>query len=147
MLGTDVVTQIAVVVHDIDAASEAYASLLGVAKPEAKLTDAYEDSRAEYRGEPTGARATLAFFQVGPQLSIELIEPDDQPSTWREHLDQHGEGVHPIAFRVEDMDETVSRLGAAGMPLVQSGHFPGGRYAYVDSCDALKVTLELLARA
>lgn len=147
MLGTDVVTQIALVVHDIDATSEAYASLLGVDKPEAIMTDAYEHSGAEYRGQPTRARAKLAFFKVGPQLTLELIEPDHEPSTWREHLDQHGEGVHHIAFRVEDMDETVSRLDAAGMPLVQSGRFPGGRYAYMDSRGALKTTLELLARA
>ncbi|GFR39044.1 hypothetical protein PRECH8_23400 [Insulibacter thermoxylanivorax] len=59
-----------------------------------------------YNGEVTAARAKLAFFDMG-SLQLELIEPDEHPSTWREHLDQHGEGVHHIAFQIQGVQEKL----------------------------------------
>jgi 4-hydroxyphenylpyruvate dioxygenase-like putative hemolysin len=60
-------------------------------------------------------------------LQLELIQPDEQPSTWREHLDEHGEGVHHIAFVVEGMKEAIARMEARHMPLLQKGEYTGGR--------------------
>jgi len=66
-------------------------------------------------------------------MQLELIEPDEHPSTWRDHLDKHGEGVHHIAFVVDDMKGTVKRMGGNGMPLIQKGEYTGGRYAYMET--------------
>jgi methylmalonyl-CoA/ethylmalonyl-CoA epimerase len=52
--------------------------------------------------------------------------------------------VHHIAFQVKGMKEKIAALEAEGMPLLQSGEYVGGRYAYIDSSRDLKVTLELL---
>jgi 4-hydroxyphenylpyruvate dioxygenase-like putative hemolysin len=59
-------------------------------------------------------------------------------------LDKNGEGVHHIAFVVKGMKEVVMKLEQNGMPLVQKGEYTGGRYAYIDSKEPLKVLLELL---
>ncbi len=77
-------------------------------------------------------------------LQLELIEPDEHPSTWREFLDEHGEGVHHIAFVVEGMKEKVAVLEKSQIPLIQKGEYTGGRYAYLDSVKELKVMIELL---
>ena len=143
MLGTNVVCQVAMVVRDIDAASAAWAAVLGVPKPPARLTAPLAETDARFRGQPTDARAKLAFFDMG-QVNLELIEPVGRPSTWGEFLDTRGEGLHHIAFRVKGMDEIVARLEAAGLPAVQRGNYTGGRYAYIDSQDKLKAILELL---
>ena len=90
------------------------------------------------------ARAKLAFFDLG-HVQLELIEPVGGPSTWQEFLDTKGEGVHHIAFNIEDMDAQVAMLEEKGMPLVQRGDFQGGCYSYIDSTAQLGVMIELLA--
>lgn len=143
ILGTNVITQIAIIVENIDKTSQAYADLLDVKKPPVNLTDTIDTAKTEFRGKKSTARAKLAFFDMG-SVQLELIEPDDQPSTWREALDKHGEGVHHIAFVVDDMQTVVNRLDSKGMSLIQKGEYPGGRYSYVDTSNELKVLFELL---
>jgi methylmalonyl-CoA/ethylmalonyl-CoA epimerase len=142
-LGSQVICQVGLIVRDIERSSAAYADLFGVEVPEWSLTDVYELAHTEYRGQPTAARAKLAFFNLG-QVSLELIEPVGAPSTWREHLETHGEGVHHIAFHIQGMDEQLTLLAEKGMPAVQRGDYTGGRYAYVDAVPQLGVVLELL---
>ncbi len=142
-LGSDIVCQVGIIVRDIEKSARAYADLFGVEVPEWILTDAEEKAHTRYRGQPTPAQAKLAFFQAG-SVAIELIEPVGGPSTWQEHLDTKGEGVHHIAFQIQGMDEQIAILGEKGMPLVQRGDYTGGCYAYVDGTPQLSLVLELL---
>jgi len=142
-LDTKVVTQIGIVVEDIEETSQAYAELFGIETPQVSETDGYSKTNAHYRGEPTKGRAKLAFIRL-ENITIEIIEPIGGPSTWKEFLDKHGEGVHHIAFRVEDMDKTIAMLETKGGELVQRGDFTGGSYSYVESQDKLKTIIELL---
>jgi hypothetical protein len=144
ILGTHVVTQIAILVNDIVKTGQDYADFLGIDNPGYIVTAGLPDAQTVFRGSPSEAKAKLAFFPVGGNLTIELIEPDSQPSTWREDLDKNGEGVHHIAFVVKGMKEVVMKLERNGMPLIQKGEYTGGRYAYIDSKEPLKVLLELL---
>ena len=144
LLGTNIVTQIGFVVKDIEAAAKRFAGFLGVEKPAVIVTGAYEEAQTEYRGASTKARAKLAFFTVGPNLQLELIEPDQEPSTWREYLDEHGEGIHHIAFEIRGMREKIGVMTVEGMPLLQKGEYKGGRYAYLDATADLKCIVELL---
>ena len=142
-LSSNVLTQVGLIVRDIEATSRAYADLLGMDVPRWFWTDSKDVAHTRYRGQPTQARAKLAFFSLGG-VQLELIEPDGEPSTWQEFLDTHGEGVHHIAFQIAGMADQVALLDGLGMPLVQSGEYTGGRYAYIDSAPQLKVILELL---
>lgn len=143
VLGTKIVTQIGILVNDIETVSQAWADFFGIDKPNIIVTDTVDKAQTEFRGESSVARAKLAFIDAG-QLQIELIEPDHNPSTWREYLDEHGEGPHHIAFVIEGMKEKVTLLEGRGMPLIQKGEYTGGRYAYIDTFPQLKVLLELL---
>lgn len=143
LIGTRTVTQIGLLVHDIDTTSQAYADFFGIEKPNWFWTDSVDKAQTEYNGESSVARAKLAFFDMG-SLQLELIEPDEHPSTWREHLDKHGEGPHHIAFVVDGMKEIVASMEKNGMALVQKGEYTGGRYAYMDTFKNLKIMLELL---
>lgn len=144
LLGTNLITQIGILVHDIEKTAAAYSAFLGLPMPQINLTDAEPLAQTKYLGQPSQARAKLAFFEVGPGLQLELIEPDHAPSTWRHDLDEKGEGFHHIAFVVKDMKGQLQKLDAAGMKLLQTGEYTGGRYAYVDANDSLKLVLELL---
>lgn len=137
------VTQIGILVNDIDKTAAAYAEFLGV-EPRFVTTGEYEQTQTQYMGNPSRARARLAFFKIGPSLDLELIQPDQEPSTWRHDLDRYGEGVYHIAFVVNGIKEKIVKLGNKGMPLLQTGEYTGGRYAYVDANERLKIVLELL---
>ncbi len=71
-IGTNVVTQIAIVVKDIDKVSEAWSKVFGLPKPTPIIAGG-EDANAVYRGKPTNAQAKLAFFNLG-QVALELID-------------------------------------------------------------------------
>ena len=144
MLGTNIVTQVGILVNDIEKSSQDYADFLGVEKPNWILTDGFDKAQTEYMGEPSNACAKLAFFQVGQNLSIELIEPDNVPSTWRDDLNKNGEGVHHIALVIKGMKEKIEICERNGMPLLQKGEYTGGRYAYIDAKSSLKTLIELL---
>jgi catechol 2,3-dioxygenase-like lactoylglutathione lyase family enzyme len=144
LLNTSTVVQVGILVNDIEKTGAAYAAVLGMEKPSWSWTGTREEAQTEYYGKPSEARAKLMFFPVGGNLTIELIEPDSHPSTWRDDLNKNGEGVHHLAFNIKDMKETVARLEANGIPLIQKGEYTGGRYAYCDSNAQLKTLIELL---
>jgi methylmalonyl-CoA/ethylmalonyl-CoA epimerase len=137
------VVQVGLIVRDIEKTAQAYCQVFGVEMPTIIETAGYEETHAAYRGQPTNARAKLAFFDMG-QLNIELIEPIGGPSTWQEFLDANGEGVHHIAFTIKDTPKVVADLEGVGIPVVQQGDYTGGRYTYLDSAGPLGVALELL---
>jgi methylmalonyl-CoA/ethylmalonyl-CoA epimerase len=143
ILGTKQMCQVGLVVDDIEKSLDAYCDLLGIDRPKIIVTDEYESTRAVFNGQATRARAKLAFIDMG-QVQIELIEPDHEPSTWREALDANGYTVHHIAFVIKGTDEVTQKLAEHGMPVTQQGQYTGGMYTYIDSSKKLGVVLELL---
>jgi hypothetical protein len=145
LLGTDLLCQVGILVKDIEKTSKDWADFLGVEKPEVQITGDVNEAQTKYLGASSEARSKLAFFHVGPNVDIELIEPDKNPgSTWRHDLDANGEGFHHVAFVVKGMKEKIELCGKAGLKLLQTGEYTGGRYAYIDANDKLKLVLELL---
>ena len=142
-LGSTIVVQVGIVVHDIESTSRNWADLFGMPVPEIIVTDTVDVARTEYVGESTSARAKLAFFHLG-QVDVELIEPIDGPSTWKDQLDAHGDSLHHIAFHIKGMPDTSAYLNSKDIDLVQRGEYAGGRYAYVDAIDELGCILEIL---
>jgi catechol 2,3-dioxygenase-like lactoylglutathione lyase family enzyme len=138
--------QVAVIVKDAEETAKKWADLLGVEVPKAVVSEPATTAKTMYRGKPTEARVKMVFFELD-NLSLELLEPVGGPSVWREVLDEKGECVHHIAFKVEGMDEHIVNIEKKGMSLTQLGRWTegsGGRYAYFDSEEELGVILELL---
>jgi methylmalonyl-CoA/ethylmalonyl-CoA epimerase len=143
ILGNNTVVQVGIIVRDIETKACAWSEILGLPMPNIIITDTMDKTQAEYNGEPTIASAKLAFFHMG-QLDVELIEPIDGPSTWKDQLDQHGDSLHHIAFEIKGMQEKIAYLDSKGIPLVQRGEYTGGQYAYLDGVAQLGTVLELL---
>ena len=142
-LDTTTVVQVAIVVDDIETKAQAWANILGLPVPDLIIGGTVDKANAEYKGESTRVRAKFALFNLG-QVALELIEPIDGPSTWKDQLDQHGSSLHHIAFRIKGMSEKVAYLASQGVPLIQRGDYTGGRYAYLDGVEKLGLILELL---
>jgi catechol 2,3-dioxygenase-like lactoylglutathione lyase family enzyme len=145
LMGNNIVNQIAFVVRNIEETSEAFAKLLGIPTPDWFLTGNRDVSRVIFRGKPTDARSKLVFLNT-PTVQIELIEPDEEPSTIREFLDNVGEGIHHIAFDVDSIKGKLPCLEEKGYRLLQSGEFTSsdGRYVYIDTLRDHKTLVELL---
>ncbi len=142
-----VITQIGIVVRDVEATARAWSEIFGLPMPKIGITDAYDVTHVEYRGKPTEARVKQAFFRF-ENITIELLEPVGEESTWAEQLEKHGNSLHHIAFSLGGVDAMMAKLPAlqeAGLKLVQRGDWaPDGRYLYLDGVDKLGAILEML---
>ncbi len=136
------ITQIAIVVSDIENAVRAWSNVLGVEFPEIVETAGWSKSKVMYRGRRSEARARLAFFKFD-NIVLELIEPLGGPSTWKEFLENNGVGLHHIAFNFGSFEEARIALEKIGGEVVQEGKFEGGEYIYVYSRE-LGTIIELL---
>ncbi|SDH84516.1 VOC family protein [Alteribacillus bidgolensis] len=148
LLGTKTVDQIAFVVEDIEKASENFAELLGIPKPEWFLTGRHDHSQVFYKGEPSDTQSKLIFIDTA-SVQIELMEVNDEPSTMKDYLEAHGEGIHHIAFVIDKISNRIDSLNESGYELLQSGEFTSdnkGRYAYLDTEEECKTIIELLER-
>jgi methylmalonyl-CoA epimerase len=137
------ITQVAVVVKDIDQARNAWARVLGMKVPDVSVAESHFSRPTLYKGNPSDAKAKLAFFAMD-NLQIELIQPLGGNSTWQEFLDKNGEGIHHIAFAVKNINGVEKQFELQGMPTVQLGGWDGGAYSYIDASKELGCVLELL---
>lgn len=138
--------QIGFLVKDIKKTRKQFARFFDVPEPEIVNSGEYEITKTEYRGNPAPkAKCYMTFFYFG-DLQMELIQPNEEPSLWREHLEQFGEGIHHISFQVKGMSKTINACEDWGMKLLQKGEYRrgNGRYAFLDALDDLKVVVELL---
>ncbi len=141
--------QIAIVVKDIEKAAKAWSELFGVEMPEIRPVPPPEDCQIYYRGQKTATRAKLACIELG-QITIELTEPDEMDSSWKEFIDEHGNGVHHLGFTVgsdENRDKVVKILEDSGMSVRHYGYYPGGSYTFVDTEDQLGVNINIKPHA
>jgi len=58
-----------------------------------------------------------AFFQTGDS-KIELLEPTEEDSPIARFINKKGEGMHHIAFEVENIEAEMKRLQALGFELL-----------------------------
>ena len=148
MIGTNLVAQIALVVNNVEKTAQTVADFFGLENPPLIVTNDYELTGAKYLGEPTKTKAKIKVFHVGPNLDLELLEPNDEPSTWRDELNKNGEGLHHLGFRIQGMDQLVEKMEANGFKLIQKG-LNGNMetsYAYFDTKNELKFMVELLGK-
>jgi methylmalonyl-CoA/ethylmalonyl-CoA epimerase len=144
VLGTRNICQIAVVVRDIEKSARAYAEFLGLPLPRFIVTEPGLNVNQTYRGNPSDARCKLAFFEMENTV-IELIQPLGGDSSWQAVLDEKGEGVHHIAFRVTDTEGKTKTLAAQGIPLLHQGGDPRtGQFSYFDAREKLGILIETL---
>ena len=90
-------------------------------------------------------KVKVSFFQVGP-TNIELLEATSPESPIAKFIEKNGEGIHHIAFEVEDIDAAVEELKAAGLKMIdekprEGAH--GTRIAFIHPKSTHGVLIEL----
>lgn len=97
------VEHIGIAVKDFSQANGLYFKLLGV--------EPYKTELVESEGVNT------SFFRVG-DTKIELLEATNQDSAIAKFIEKRGEGIHHIAFEVDDILAEMERLKQEGFTLL-----------------------------
>ena len=102
-----------------------------------------------YYGEPADHELIQGWQRHG-DIAYEWCIPVKPPIVYEDHIQKHGEGIHHLAFSVEDMDEVLEDYDSQGFVVSMGGTWgekdrPGsGRYEYIDLERAGGLTMELL---
>jgi methylmalonyl-CoA/ethylmalonyl-CoA epimerase len=139
------ITQIAVVVADIEPALRSYTENLGWGpwsvfdyRPPLLHDTVVRGEEVEYR--MIGAETSV------DGLGFELIQPVSGPSIYQEFLDAHGEGVQHIAcmkHSTEDSALMQEHWRANGAEVLMSGRIGDSiEFYYLDTAPMLKFVLE-----
>lgn len=62
-----------------------------------------------------------AFFNLPGGGFIEVVAPTDPQSAVGQALDKRGEGIHTVAFAVDDLDAACATMKAGGAQLIGEG--------------------------
>lgn len=93
------IEHIGIAVKDLESANKVYERLLG--------TSHYKTEAVESEG------VTTSFFTCG-ESKIELLEGTNPESPIAKFIERRGEGIHHIAFQVDDIASEVERLKNEG---------------------------------
>src|SRR5580700_2655206 len=139
--------QIGIVVADRDRTTQLLTSLFGMGPFRFVEWPDRAESKYYYRGVEESVRIKQAFVQLG-DVEVELIQPVEGRSGYKDFLDQTGGGIHHVLFEVKDIDPVIQELAKHGVTVLQSGTGirPGTRWALLDTQALLGFLLELRHR-
>ena len=83
-----------------------------------------------------------AFFNLPGGGFIEVVAPIDAQSAVGQALEKRGEGIHTVAFAVDDLDAACARLKEGGARLIGEG----GAQVFVHPKSTHGILLQLSAK-
>ncbi len=124
------IAHIAILVSDLDEALKLYEDLFGTKLDKSKTVS------------EQGVKAAILSLADGAKL--ELLEPLPGSNMAR-MLEKRGEGLHHIAFEVDDVDQELIRLSEKGVELIDKKSRPGveGMVAFIHPKSIRGVLTEL----
>ena len=130
---------VAIVVKDVDKSAKVFADIFGVPVPATRIVKNIPFPPSYGPGKTMGTKTTM--LQANG-MSLELIEPLEGPSPWRDHLEKYGESVHHIAFAVPEWTPAIKYLESKGGKWVQG--VEQYNFGYVDMMPQLGFTIEVM---
>lgn len=140
------VDQICLVVKDLQKTIEHYWKSLGIGPWKIFLFEEPLLREMAIKGEPAKYRMQIAICQM-ENIYIEIIQPLDGDTIYKEFLEQKGEGLHHLGFIVQNLDEEMKRFETKGFRTVQTGRFQEGGFAYLDTQEKFGTIFELIERS
>jgi methylmalonyl-CoA/ethylmalonyl-CoA epimerase len=121
---------IGIAVKNLDETMKLYSKVLGI-KPESFF-------------EIAAAKIKIANYRVG-ESALELLEAAPG-SSLAGFIEARGEGIHHIAFEVDDIEGELKKQAALGVKLIDKKPKPGpeGEIAFIGPEGAHGVTIELV---
>jgi 4-hydroxyphenylpyruvate dioxygenase-like putative hemolysin len=84
---------------------------------------------------------TIRCASIGP-VQLQLVQPGEGRSIYKDFLETRGEGVFHLGFVVDDVDAAQADVEALGLGVLSSGRRENGSgFTYFDTADRAGVTL------
>lgn len=125
------IDHVGIAVDDLEAAINTYESLLD--------TECYKREVVESQ------QVDTAFFKTG-ESKVELLGATDPDSVIQKYVDKQGEGMHHMAFEVDDIEAELKRLEQDGFTILNEEPKKGADnklVAFVHPKDSNGVLVEL----
>jgi methylmalonyl-CoA/ethylmalonyl-CoA epimerase len=130
---------ISIVVRDIDKAVKFYSSI-GIG-PFEDYPPLKEYVKLQVADEVGFHNLRFKVVQIGP-IQIQLCQPGEGKSAYRDFLEKKGEGVYHLGFVVDDVDRSEAELKKLGLQVISSGRREDGSgFSYLDTAGKGGVTL------
>lgn len=97
------IEHIGIAVRDLKGSNEIFKKIFG--------NSHYKVEKVESEGVST------SFFKIG-ETKIELLEATNENSAIKKFIEKKGEGIHHIAFEVENIESEMERLKSEGFELI-----------------------------
>ena len=107
------INHIGIAVRSIEAQRSFYEGTLGA------IYEGIEDVASQ--------KVRVAFYRVGDVL-LELLEPTDPSSTIAAFLEKKGEGLHHVAYTVDDIESRIAELKQGGLRMIDDKPRPGAHH-------------------
>ena len=118
---------IGIVVKDVEKIIDFYSKAFGWG-PWKRFTADFPN--AIVRDKPGGYKGKRVYVQLGG-VGLEISEPGEGDSVQKEFFRTKGEGLHHLAFYVDDIEKEVAKLEKLGIKILQAAKNEDGSYAYV----------------
>lgn len=131
MINAKAINHIGIAVKSIDEQRSFYENVLG--------------AEFETIEEVPSQKVKVGFFKVG-DVRLELLEPTDSSSSVAGFLEKRGEGLHHVAYTVDDIEQRLAELKSDGVRLIDEAPRPGAhrsRIAFVHPKSSGGVLTEL----
>jgi predicted enzyme related to lactoylglutathione lyase len=135
------VFQLGFVVSDIERACKYYEAVFRTG-PFSRIIDVNMDG-ALLRGKPIDTTIKVAFVQSG-DVQIELIQPVEGENLYTEFLEARGEGIHHLAYQVEDLEAIKAAFTEKVGEPVFSRDMGIMEFAYFDTSEVGGLMIEFL---
>ena len=124
------IDHLGIAVADLDAAEKIFTDVLG--------TSPYKRDVVESESVVT------SFFKTG-ESKIELLHSTSEDGPIARHISMRGEGLHHIAFHVDNLEREISELESKGYRCISGPKdgADGKRIAFFHPSDTVKVLVEL----
>ena len=99
----------------------------------------------EIEEEVTDQKVKVAGYHIGDS-TIEYLQPISPDSPIAKYLEKKGTGIHHIAYRVENLAETLKRLQKKGFQLIDElprGGAEGKKIAFIHPKSTNGILIEL----
>jgi len=132
------IEHLGIAVRDLDAAEKIFEDVLGT---------------ASYKREEVESESVItSFFKIG-ESKVELLQATDESSAISKFIEKRGEGLHHVAFDVEDIEAEIERLMSKGYRMIHESpkegadgkiiafmHPKSSNGVLVELCQDLRVT-------
>jgi len=136
------VSQVALVVRNLRESMRHYWEALGVGPWPVWAFDSSNLADMTPHGKPGDYSFRVGMAYVG-DVSIELVEPLQGESIFKEFLNRKGEGIHHLKCSSQDAERIVEQFKKKGGKVLQSAKIGDAAFHYLDTESELGFILEL----